>query len=252
MGQFEAIAVSTPRSTPGAACGSLLGALVSASMAIAALSSAGVAEATCTSVSGTGADARCTSTQTSFAVRLDKNSSVSAQGLLDGAVASGNRSNVTAAALPNPEPGNVDTASAAANPIAVAESMLGTDAFGPYGCEDFVDAAYGRTTATGIGHDAALAFYQSLANRGLAHQEMPIPRGALVFSAVTMATMSTSLGATALTYPVAYKDFRPVTGTATTCRFCPPLTLARGRCTDGPTPPGRTGRALEHGRAARA
>ena len=64
----------------------------------------------------------------------------------------------------------------------VAESMLGTDAFGPYGCEDFVDAAYGRTTATGIGHDAALAFYQSVADRGLAHHEMPVPRGALVFS----------------------------------------------------------------------
>ncbi len=154
MGQFEAIAVSTPRSTPGAACGSLLGALVSASMAIAALSSAGVAAATCTSVSGTGSGARCTSTQTSFAVRLDKNTSVSAQGLLNGAVASGNTSNVAAAAVPNPEPGNVDSAGAAANPIAAAESMLGTDAFGPYGCEDFVDAAYGRTTATGIGHDA--------------------------------------------------------------------------------------------------
>jgi hypothetical protein len=53
MGQFDAVAVSTPRSTPGAARGSLLGALVSASMAIAALSSAGVADATCTSVSGT-------------------------------------------------------------------------------------------------------------------------------------------------------------------------------------------------------
>ena len=183
MGQFEAIAVSTPRSTPGAACGSLLGALVSASMAIAALSSAGVAAATCTSVSGTGSGARCTSTQTSFAVRLDKNTSVSAQGLLNGAVASGNTSNVAAAAVPNPEPGNVDSAGAAANPIAAAESMLGTDAFGPYGCEDFVDAAYGRTTATGIGHDAALSFYESLANRGLGHQEMPIPRGALVFSA---------------------------------------------------------------------
>lgn len=179
MGQFEAIAESTPRSTPGAACGSLLGALVSASMAIAALSSAGVAHATCTSVSGTGSGARCTSSQTSFAVRLDKNTSVSAQGLLNGAVASGNTSNAAAAALPNPEPGNGDTA----NPIAAAESMLGTDAFGPYGCEDFVDAAFGRTTATGIGHDAALSFYQSLANRGLGHQEMPIPRGALVFSA---------------------------------------------------------------------
>jgi hypothetical protein len=183
MGQFEPAAVGTPRSTSGAARGSLLGALVSASVAMAALSSAGVANATCTSVSGTGADARCTSSPTSFAARLDKNSSASAQGLLNGAVASGNRSNATAAALPSPGPGNVDTTSAAGNPMMVAESMLGTDAFGPYGCEDFVDAAYGLTTATGIGHDAALAFYQSLADRGLAHHEMPVPRGALVFSA---------------------------------------------------------------------
>jgi hypothetical protein len=175
--------VSTPRSTPGPARGLLLlGALVSASMATA-LSSAGVADATCTSVSGTGADARCTSAPTSFAVRLDKNSSVSAQGLLDGAAPSSNRSNATAGALPRPGPGNVDTASAADHAVMVAESMLGTDAFGPYGCEDFVDAAYGRTTATGIGHDAALAFYQSLADRGLDHHEMPVPRGALVFSA---------------------------------------------------------------------
>jgi hypothetical protein len=64
----------------------------------------------------------------------------------------------------------------------VAESMVGTDAFGPYGCEDFVDAVYGRTTATGIGHDGALAFYQSLADRGLAHHDIPVPRGALAFS----------------------------------------------------------------------
>lgn len=183
VGQFEAVAVRTPRSTPGAARGSLLGALVSASIAIAALSSAGVADATCTSVSGTGADARCTSAPTSFAVRLDKKSSVSAQGVLDGTAPSGNRSNATAGASPSPGPGNVDTANAIGNPVMVAESMLGTDAFGPYGCEDFVDAAYGRTTATGIGHDAALAFYQSLADRGLDHHEMPVPRGALVFSA---------------------------------------------------------------------
>jgi cell wall-associated NlpC family hydrolase len=67
--------------------------------------------------------------------------------------------------------------------VAVAESMLGTDAFGPYGCEDFVDAAYGRDTTSGIGHDQALNFYQALADRGQGHHEMPIPRGALVFSA---------------------------------------------------------------------
>lgn len=64
----------------------------------------------------------------------------------------------------------------------VAESMVGTDAFGPYGCEDFVDAAFGLTTETGIAHDAALSFYQSMAARGLDHHETPIPRGALVFS----------------------------------------------------------------------
>ena len=171
MGQVEAFAARAL----------LLGALFSAAMATA-LSSAGTADATCTSVSGVGADARCTDAPTSFAVRLDKNSSASAQGLLNGAGASGNKSNITAGATPSPGPGNVDTASAVGNPVMVGEGMVGTDAFGPYGCEDFVDAAYGRTTATGIGHDAALAFYQSLADRGLAHHEMPAPRGALVFS----------------------------------------------------------------------
>ena len=70
----------------------------------------------------------------------------------------------------------------ATDPVAVAERMVGTDTFGPYGCEDFVDAAYGRTTANGIPHDAALSFYQSLADRGLGHHETPIPAGALVFS----------------------------------------------------------------------
>lgn len=70
----------------------------------------------------------------------------------------------------------------ATDPVAVADRMVGTDTFGPYGCEDFVDAAYGRTTANGIAHDAALSFYQSLADRGLGHHETPIPAGALVFS----------------------------------------------------------------------
>ena len=129
-----------------------------------------------------GAGTGCTSTSTSVAVRLDNNSSASAQGLLDGAIAIGKTSTATAGASPGLGPGNFDTASAVGNPVTVAESMVGTDAFGPYGCEDFVDAAYGRTTATGMGHDAALAFYQSLADRGLAHHEMPVPRGALVFS----------------------------------------------------------------------
>jgi hypothetical protein len=148
----------------------------------ASLNPAGVAEATCASINGVGADAGCTSGPTSFAVGLDNNSSASAQGLFDGAIAIGNTGSATTGSSPRVGPGNFDTASTVDNPVMVAERMVGTDAFGPYGCEDFVDAAYGRTTATGIGHDAALAFYQSLADRGLAHHEIPAPRGALVFS----------------------------------------------------------------------
>jgi hypothetical protein len=182
MGQFEAVAVGTPRSTSSAARGLLLCLLAFGAMAMVVLSSAGVAGATCRRISGVSAGTGCTSTSTSVAVRLDNNSSASAQGRLDGAIAIGNTSTATAGASPGLGPGNFDTASAVGNPVTVAERMVGTDAFGPYGCEDFVDAAYGRTTATGMGHDAALAFYQSLADRGLAHQEMPVPRGALVFS----------------------------------------------------------------------
>jgi hypothetical protein len=158
MGQFEAIAVGTPRSTSGAARRLLLGALASAAMTMAAVSSAGVADATCAWISGVNVGTGgCTSTI-------------------------GKTSTATAGALPGSGTGNFATASAVGNPVMVAERMVGTDAFGPYGCEDFVDAAYGRTTATGIGHDAALAFYRSLADGGLAHEEMPVPRGALVFS----------------------------------------------------------------------
>ncbi len=180
MGQFEAVAVGTPRSTSGAARRLLHGVLACGAMAMAALSSAGVAGATCASINGAGAD--CTSTPTSFAVGLDGNSSASGQGSFDGAIAIGNTSTANPGDVSGFEPGNFDTASAVGNPVTIAESMVGTDAFGPYDCEDFVDAVYGRTTATGIGHDGALTFYRSLADRGLAHHEMPVPRGALVFS----------------------------------------------------------------------
>ncbi|MGJ0119591.1 hypothetical protein ACQ7HM_10335 [Williamsia sp. MIQD14] len=61
-------------------------------------------------------------------------------------------------------------------------TLLHINRFGNYGCEDFVDAAYGKTTATGIPHDGALAFYQALAARGQGHATLPAPPGALVFS----------------------------------------------------------------------
>ncbi|SIS21686.1 hypothetical protein [Williamsia sterculiae] len=66
--------------------------------------------------------------------------------------------------------------------IARGATLLHTNTFGKYGCEDFVDAAYGRTTANGIPHDGAIAFYQQLAARGLGHSSLPAPTGALVFS----------------------------------------------------------------------
>ncbi|TWS20435.1 NlpC/P60 family protein [Tsukamurella asaccharolytica] len=66
--------------------------------------------------------------------------------------------------------------------IARGMTLVGTDTFGEYGCEDFVDFAYGRTVATGIPHDSARSFYANLAAKGLGHSSLPAPRGALVFS----------------------------------------------------------------------
>ena len=168
-----------------AARGLVLGALVSAPVT-AAISSAGVAAATCTPGWGTDAGAQCATEETSFSVQLDEKSSVSAQGRLGGSGASTSNSDVTAWDPPTAEPPpaqSLGTQYPADDHVLVAESMVGTDVFGPYGCEDFVDAAFGLTTDTGIGHDMALSFYQSLAARGLDHHETPIPRGALVFSA---------------------------------------------------------------------
>jgi hypothetical protein len=169
-----------------AARGVALGALVSASVT-AAVSSAGVAAATCTLGGGTDAGGQCASDQTSFSVQLDGKSSVSAQGRLGGPGASSSKSDGTAGgpptAEPQPAPISLGTQYPANDHVLVAESMVGTDVFGPYGCEDFVDAAFGLTTETGIGHDMALSFYQSLVALGLDHHETPIPRGALVFSA---------------------------------------------------------------------
>lgn len=169
-----------------AARGLVLGALVSASVT-AAIDSAGVAAATCTPGRGGGAGTQCAADETSFSVQLDEKSSVSAQGRLGGPGASTSKSDVSVGAPPPAEsrtaPRSLGTQYPANDHVRVAESMVGTDVFGPYGCEDFVDAAFGLTTETGIGHDMALSFYQSLAARGLDHHETLIPRGALVFSA---------------------------------------------------------------------
>lgn len=170
-----------------AARGLFLGAVVSATVT-AAVSSAGVAVATCGPGLGAEAGAQCAADETRFSVQLNEKSSVSAQGRLGGPRAGTGKADVVTAGVaptaePRPAPRGLGAQYPANDPVLVAESMVGTDVFGPYGCEDFVDAAFGLTTETGIGHDMALSFYQSLAARGLDHHETPIPRGALVFSA---------------------------------------------------------------------
>lgn len=157
---------------------------MAAALMATVVSSPGVADATCTSGRGGDAAANCAAEESGFSIQLDDMSSVSAQGRPGGTRASTSRGATTAAVLPTVEPGpdSSDPVRDFSDPVLVAESMVGTDAFGPYGCEDFVDAAFGLTTETGIAHDAALSFYQSLAARGLDHHETPIPRGALVFS----------------------------------------------------------------------
>lgn len=157
----------------------VLGALVSASVT-AAVGSAGFAAASCTATSVPRPGAHCAPDETSFAIQLDE---ISAQGRLSGSGASTSKSGGPPNSDHQPAPRSLGSQNRANDHVLVAESMVGTDLFGPYGCEDFVDAAFGLTTETGIGHDAALSFYQSLASRGLDHHETPIPRGALVFSA---------------------------------------------------------------------
>jgi hypothetical protein len=66
--------------------------------------------------------------------------------------------------------------------IAKAESALGSDMFGPYGCEAFVAYAYDVPQAQYGWDGAAETMYQTLLSQGQIHTDMDAPRGALVFS----------------------------------------------------------------------
>ena len=66
--------------------------------------------------------------------------------------------------------------------ISKAESALGSDQFGPYGCEAFVAWAYGVPQAQYGWDGAAETMYQTLLRQGQIHTDMNPPRGALVFS----------------------------------------------------------------------
>jgi hypothetical protein len=66
--------------------------------------------------------------------------------------------------------------------IAKAESALGSDMFGIYGCEALVAYAYGVPQAQYGWDGAAETMYQTLLRQGEIQTDMNPPRGALVFS----------------------------------------------------------------------
>ncbi|MCW2513738.1 MAG: hypothetical protein JWR11_2780 [Mycobacterium sp.] len=66
--------------------------------------------------------------------------------------------------------------------IARAESALGSDRFGPYGCEALVAYAFGVPQAKYGWDGASETVYQTLLAQGQIHTDMNSPRGALVFS----------------------------------------------------------------------
>ena len=66
--------------------------------------------------------------------------------------------------------------------IAKAESVVGTDQFGPYGCEALVAYAFGVPQDRYGWDGAAETMYQTLLKQGKIHTDMDPPRGALVFS----------------------------------------------------------------------
>lgn len=66
--------------------------------------------------------------------------------------------------------------------IAKAESILGTDQFGIYGCEALVAFAFGVSQAEYGWDGASETMYQTLLEQGKIHTDRNPPRGALVFS----------------------------------------------------------------------
>ena len=86
------------------------------------------------------------------------------------------------AALPFAPGAAADTIPGADVAISKAEGALGTDQFGPYGCEAFVAYAFGVPQAQYGWDGAAETMYQTLLREGQIQTDMDAPRGALVFS----------------------------------------------------------------------
>ncbi len=116
--------------------------------------------------------------------------------------------------------------------VARAESILGSDRFGPYGCEALVAYAYNVSQAKYGWDGASETMYQTLLAQGQIHTDMNPPRGALVFSRGPTAPTSTSPAETGPMSPVASKDSRRGTATGTTSRFSPAPTWAGSGSTE--------------------
>lgn len=82
----------------------------------------------------------------------------------------------SAAARPRPAIPGADAA------IGRAESILGTDEFGLYGCEALVAYAFGVPQERYGWDGASETMYQTLREQGKIHTDRDPPRGALVFS----------------------------------------------------------------------
>src|SRR6478609_8718729 len=118
--------------------------------------------------------------------------------------------------------------------IAKAESALGSDRFGPYGCEAFVAFAYDVPQAKYGWDGASETMYQTLLAQGQIHTDMNAPRGALVFSKGSDGPHIDIARGDGLTSPAASKDSREDTATGTTFRFFPaPMWPANGSTAGG-------------------
>jgi len=135
---------------------------------------------------------------------------------------------LVAPGAPAEPPSTIPGAEAA---IARAESALGSDRFGPYGCEAFVAYAYG-VSQTRYGWDgAAETMYQTLLAQGQIHTDMNPPRGDLSSARGPTGPTLTLPAETEAISPVASKGSRQGTATGTTSRFCTAPMWAAAGCT---------------------
>ena len=206
----------------------VLGAVISASIATA-MSSAGIADATGTSVRGTG---RARNAQTSRpASRSSSTRSPRFRRRASSAAAVRTIARVMAPRVfrlvPNPRPRPETSApSNGRRSRARGRGMVGHRCFRPVWLRGFRRRRSWPHHRDRHCSRRGTVLLPVTGRRGLDHHETPIPRGALVFSKVPTETMSTSPRRRDLCLRGRTGGSRRATGTATRCRSCPPPTSA--------------------------